>query len=237
MKKLAFTLAEVLITLTVIGVVAAMVLPNLMKHYEKKVLETQTKHFYSMMSLALHNYMADHKVDDLSDSPLFCEGFEQADGCMRARKEIDSFVMKYLKVALKCDDFPNGRTSSTNRCYGNAIWKAISKDAEYASSYTPTHVLMHGYAIDIREGWENKTLRILVDVNGQTSPNRGGRDIWWLWVYEDGTITDIDLTPECKANAECVKREADEQFEQCLSNYQGTGCFAHFKENGFKFDY
>ena len=35
-KKICFTLAEVLITLTIIGVIAALTIPNLMQKYEKQ---------------------------------------------------------------------------------------------------------------------------------------------------------------------------------------------------------
>lgn len=41
MKRSAFTLAEVLITLGIIGVVAAMTIPNLISNYKAKRLRTQ----------------------------------------------------------------------------------------------------------------------------------------------------------------------------------------------------
>ena len=46
----AFTLAEVLITLGIIGVVAALTLPTLIKKYEAKALETQFEKAYSVLS-------------------------------------------------------------------------------------------------------------------------------------------------------------------------------------------
>ncbi len=52
MKK-AFTLAEVLITLGIIGVVAAMTLPTLIQDYKNKVVETRLAHFYSVMNQAI----------------------------------------------------------------------------------------------------------------------------------------------------------------------------------------
>ena len=52
MKK-AFTLAEVLITLGIIGVVAAMTMPNLIASHQKKVLETSFKKSYSSLLQAL----------------------------------------------------------------------------------------------------------------------------------------------------------------------------------------
>jgi prepilin-type N-terminal cleavage/methylation domain-containing protein len=48
-----FTLAEVLITLTIIGVVAALTIPGLVASYQKKVITTKLKKFYSTMSQAL----------------------------------------------------------------------------------------------------------------------------------------------------------------------------------------
>ena len=49
-NKKAFTLAEVLITLGIIGIVAAMTMPVLIAKYRSKVLETQFKKRYSEVS-------------------------------------------------------------------------------------------------------------------------------------------------------------------------------------------
>lgn len=52
-KKLAFTLAEVLITLGIIGVVAALTLPALISNYKKQETTARLKKFYSTMSQAI----------------------------------------------------------------------------------------------------------------------------------------------------------------------------------------
>ena len=51
-KKNGFTLAEVLITLGVIGVVAALTLPPLIANYQKQILKEQFKVAYSLMQQA-----------------------------------------------------------------------------------------------------------------------------------------------------------------------------------------
>ena len=51
--KRAFTLAEVLITLGIIGVVAALTMPSLIEHHQKQVVETKLKSFYSIMNQAI----------------------------------------------------------------------------------------------------------------------------------------------------------------------------------------
>ena len=49
----AFTLAEVLITLGIIGVVAAVTIPTLIQNYRKHVVETRLEKFYSMINQAI----------------------------------------------------------------------------------------------------------------------------------------------------------------------------------------
>lgn len=53
MEKKAFTLAEVLITLGIIGVVAAITIPGLITSYRAIVLESQFKEQYSRLAQAL----------------------------------------------------------------------------------------------------------------------------------------------------------------------------------------
>ena len=52
-KKAGFTMAEVLITLGVIGIVAALTFPSIIGYYQKKVLQEQFKVAYSMLSQLL----------------------------------------------------------------------------------------------------------------------------------------------------------------------------------------
>ena len=51
--KKGFTLAEVLITLAIIGIVAALTLPTVMSNYKKKVVVTKMKKFYTTMNQAV----------------------------------------------------------------------------------------------------------------------------------------------------------------------------------------
>ena len=54
LKQPAFTLAEVLITLGIIGVVSAMTIPTLMANHRKKVVETKLEKIYSVMNQAIN---------------------------------------------------------------------------------------------------------------------------------------------------------------------------------------
>lgn len=66
-KNIAFTLAEVLITLGIIGVVAAITIPGLITKYHKTVAESKLKKFYSTMNQAVKMSIADHDDFDFMD--------------------------------------------------------------------------------------------------------------------------------------------------------------------------
>ena len=59
-NKGAFTLAEVLITLGIIGIVASMTLPALITRNQNKALEASLKKNYSVLQQALDMYQAEH---------------------------------------------------------------------------------------------------------------------------------------------------------------------------------
>lgn len=59
-QKFAFTLAEVLITLSIIGVVAALTLPVVVSNYNKKITEVRLKKFYSVMNQAVERLKTEY---------------------------------------------------------------------------------------------------------------------------------------------------------------------------------
>ena len=64
LKHAAFTLAEVLITLGIIGVVAALTLPTLIQNHQKQVYVTQLKKAYSTLNNAINKMAVDEGVVD-----------------------------------------------------------------------------------------------------------------------------------------------------------------------------
>ena len=59
-NKKAFTLAEVLITLGIIGVVAAMTMPSVINSYQKKSTVVKLKKVYSSLQNAVEMSKAEH---------------------------------------------------------------------------------------------------------------------------------------------------------------------------------
>ena len=70
MKK-GFTLAEVLITLGIIGVVAALTLPNMIKNHQKRVMVAQLQRTYNAIVNAMPSYL-----DEVHDYPAVVIPFD-----------------------------------------------------------------------------------------------------------------------------------------------------------------
>ncbi|MDE6138752.1 MAG: type II secretion system GspH family protein, partial [Candidatus Gastranaerophilales bacterium] len=91
-RLFAFTLAEVLITLGIIGVVAAMTIPNLISNYQKHIVETNLKETYSI----LQQTMKFTEYDDVA--------FEMniPDSIAGTRKWFETYMQPYLKYSAVC---------------------------------------------------------------------------------------------------------------------------------------
>ena len=240
MKK-AFTLAEVLITLGIIGLVAALTLPSVVQNYQKRSLEVATQKFYSVMSQAIKQYMADEGVDDLRGTSLSGDDVDENDETITAKN--DEFFKKYLKAQI-CEDgcfADNYKTQAGETSY------EIGKSAN--SSFKGRYLLPDGMVVNNKYGEIIGDVyspgKLYVDVNGRRGPNKVGYDLWGMSIFYDGIIDESALTPECrKNNDKCFeyfghtpKEIRDNRFQYCRTMETYGGCFGHFLENGFKFDY
>ncbi len=73
MKK-GFTLAEVLITLGVVGVVSALTLPTLINDFRARSLETSFKKADAILTTALRTTMFEHDLGRFYDFQRYCKG-------------------------------------------------------------------------------------------------------------------------------------------------------------------
>ena len=90
-KQPAFTLAEVLITLGIIGVVAAMTIPGLITKYHRHVVETKLVKFDSIINQAVRMSIAEN--DDL----VFTPPEDGVDKAKYLKDWFDENLMKYIK--------------------------------------------------------------------------------------------------------------------------------------------
>ena len=237
-RKSAFTLAEVLITLAIIGVVAAMTIPTLIQNHQKRSLEVATKKFYSMMSQAVKQYMADEGVDDLRNTALASDNYGEETSSPEAIESIRNFVTKYLKVAKECDHDANDCFATNYKAWngGETTYGNFTETANWTSRRD--YVLADGAVIRIGYSYSELPIDLYVDVNGKKGPNRVGYDLWNMDIFYDGVIDDSRIGPAIRSgnNYSSPHDIREVNFEFCKEGLYGQ-CFGHFLENNFKFDY
>ena len=91
-RKIAFTLAEVLITLGIIGVVAAMTMPSLMQNYKRQQATARIKKFVSVINQALIS-----AENDLGPREDWVKGEE--DNSDSAYDFLNTYIKPYIKSA------------------------------------------------------------------------------------------------------------------------------------------
>ena len=89
--KNAFTLAEVLITLIIIGVISALTVPNLVVKYHKKMTAMQVQKAYSELNQVLNRAIAAHG--------------EPSNWDYYGESELSDWVKKYIVIVIKSPFF------------------------------------------------------------------------------------------------------------------------------------
>lgn len=174
MKK-AFTLAEVLITLGIIGVVAALTMPSLMANYKKSVAKNQFKKTYSTLTNAFNQ-----TVQDLGESVDCSDESYTSEAC----KELWNEFVKNLNVVKYCETDAYAQGCVPNYSPENFPWTqgCGGFSAPQIKEKQPAAVLADG-SIIFPYGWQ-KTLYpgIGFDINGFKKPNVGGQDVFSLGI-------------------------------------------------------
>lgn len=186
MKKFAFTLAEVLITIGIIGVVAEMTIPSLMSGVKDQSTVSSLKKAYSTFSQV---YTTVVRENGTPDSWALTE-----DGAGAIK--MYSYFEPYLKVVKKC--------SSSNTCLPPGGYKYLRGDSSgyTAASFAEGSVILaDGSLIKFEVLSSNCSLNrgstpslantcggVFVDVNGNKPPNQFGKDFFRFYFTTVGTF-------------------------------------------------
>jgi len=179
-----FTLAEVLLTLGIIGVVAGMTIPTLIENNQKTQYVTALKKVYSNFNQVLVQYSADKGcVGDLKCTGLFDGNFDT----------LQAGLVPYFRIAKQCGAGVSG-------CFPNKVSDHFDGSSERTNSLNfigNTFIIADGMAFSISASVPNCSASlstgatgdltqlcgmIAVDVNGNKGPNNGGRDIFYFYI-------------------------------------------------------
>ena len=165
MKRFGFTLAEVLITLGIIGVVAAFTIPTLMNDIADAQYKTAYKKAYSTLSQALTQANTDNAL--LESSGAYDVNI------------LTNFVtiMSYMKIQKTCYDYLTvGNSANNSQCWvqNGDEWNSSSNGNGWPANYDLIAIDASGMSWGtLARGF---FFGILADTNGLKSPNQMGKD-------------------------------------------------------------
>jgi len=238
MKKYAFTLAEVLITLAVIGVIAAITIPSIIANHQKRELETRFVKVYRTLNQAVNLAVAQNGG---------IETWDWKDGGGYSYKEMDDFVKKYFVPYLNVAKFcPSDK--SVNGCFADKLHKTLDgvpRTDKYTVRRYPQVLLADGTSMDFTmfsNCFENNSrcLALHVDINGHKNPAVIGRDFFGFEFYpQTGEFVPMGLVSYGAAYDEqtkTLKKFTKEQIEKNCA-LDSWYCAAKVVQEGFKINY
>jgi len=216
LKNSGFTLAETLITLGIIGLVAAMTIPNIMTKIQELQTVTKLKATYSMLLQVLK--IANEEIGTPEDWGI--TGRNAKSGAIIAQN-----LKPYMKIAVDCG---MGSNRAPEKCFppkskslnGTDVSSKYINSKYYVKLLNGTSVAFEG------ERGGGIYMYFLVDINGNTQPNTWGIDIFEFSYTSKGLVPSghIDNPSNTYKNS-CISKKSS-----------GTGC-AYYVLNTGKMDY
>lgn len=166
-KEKAFTLAEVLITLGIIGVVSAMTIPNLMSSYNKHVVETKLKKTHSTILQAFKLMQAengDFSFESLDYDDQDINGFSW----QKSKDIFDKYLSKSFKVA---NVYPKGTAFNVYTPNGKYLGQ---------SRYAVFYSLLDGTVLGFTKAGNYDGANFDIILNPQKKKLIAGKDVFYM---------------------------------------------------------
>lgn len=212
MKK-GFTLSEVLITLVIIGVIAAITVPILHENYTEEEKKAKIKKGFSTLANAMTRVKADGGTMILD--------YDINDDLATVQNWFEDYLEKYLITTKVCYNTP-GCWSDTGSKYMNGSSAGGTTGIGYP---TITAVLNDGMFINIDRctissyGIDSPNqygLIVYFDINGNKKPNVVGKDIFLTVFTDDGLVPAFKDRTRADVKANC---SSGGNGRACIMNY------------------
>lgn len=219
-KTKAFTLAEVLVTLMIIGVISALTIPTLKETADRSANRAALQKAYSTASNAFAALKAEYGTpaywmapadadlpSDYAGKRVFRNGADKSFSWM-LQKKINvgqaagippaGYEIKKLSGSTFANSYGEGRIGQAKVFFGNKAGQVSFQSADnmyWFPSHTYNNCQQKVTAAD------GSTIyvcgHIVVDTNGSKEPNRMGVDVFVFDVTSDGVIPHVG-TDDCK---------------------------------------
>ena len=232
----AFTLAEILITLGIIGIVAAMTLPTLIGKYQKSVVSARNKKFVSSINQAILTSTV-YNGEPSTWTKQIAFGNPEA-----LYNWFNQYIAQYMKILKDC-------SKNSVECIGEYKYCDLTdcRKATYLGTVGVFYILNDGSLISAVTGGgrdENNmtntlALHIKFDANGYTGPNQLGQDIfsYRLSINNKKFYITCDTHKNKTGGSISIDNNRQTLIESCRTNPQTCSCLLMKDNFEFKDDY
>ena len=221
LRKTAFTLAEVLVTLGIIGVVSAMTVPTLMQNYQRQSYVTQLHKVYNELQQASLRYVTDRNALNMKEA-----GMTSTDAAV-------NFVNTYFKVVNDCG-------TNATPCFASEYKRmnGSSMGSLFSNSNFRKFGIASGASISIH-GFPNGNMAVYVDINGPKGPNIIGRDTFPMVLYKNGIVDEGDGTEATDTVTPPLSADRREEIYNSFCDGTGMwwGCFGKILNDNWQMNY
>ena len=174
-------------TLAIIGIVAALVIPTVVKHYQERQTLSAVKKFYSSISQAL-------EVAQVYEGHIEDWGWGTSGNGEDAAKILNK-LSPYLKIIKNC--------GTSTGCFYEGTIKTLNGNTAMGTSVNTRSNIAKAILTDGMQIWllvnsgncsytasstQNICGYVGVDINGSKEPNRLGRDTFYFWITKNNVI-------------------------------------------------
>ena len=179
-----FTLAEVLVALAIVGVVAALTVPNLIFNIQQDEYRAAWKKEFSILSQATTNLVMDYGTPwDMTNSARMMSRYQNY--LSFVKQDANS---ANIFPAASSYSFYKGGFVGAGWAYATGYPAAILSDGAFVNFYSQTNCNRTNGTITGICGY------FCVDVNGAKGPNMEGVDLFYAWIVKDNNGNYV-LTP------------------------------------------
>ena len=237
--KAAFTLAEVLITLAVIGIVAALTLPGLIQNHNETAWKTAKDLWEKKLTETVRRMNVDGVMTGHDSTEDFMNTFKNYMKVIKTcdKDDINKCYSPKIVTTGK-DDAPldiETETLTSASSMGLKEWQTNTNTMSFVVADGTTVIMAYQpecpYADPIEDtGSQVSCMAYMVDVNGKKGPNRVGKDIELssgvAFSTCDNPIGDMCWSTEFQANR-AIDTCAGSEYEDMEQNH-GSNCSTNY---------
>ena len=193
MKKIknGFTLAEILITLVIIGVIAAITMPTLKANIDKNLWANGLKTSVSILNNGFAQMKAQESVDDMRDTTLWIDHVKnniEASSSEDLQEDVKKELDKVFKIEKMSEGIPSKISIYTLSGTKNNDMAGYIRFYLGNSTTLNIKFLQPTYGGKCTKDFCYPVADIFVDTNGDKKPNTYGKDIHRFYLGEDGHL-------------------------------------------------